>query len=109
MLALFAVYLSQTACAPKPAAEETVMPASTKPAAGESKHRFTGVLHGGVLAIGAETTGWALERDDGTRLDVDVSRAADDAAKLDGQRVVIEGTETTANWLERGPRQLLIA
>ena len=71
--------------------------------------RFTGTLRGGILAVGAETTGWVLGTDDGKRLDVDVSKTADAAAELDGKRVTIEGTSSTANWPERGPRQLLRA
>jgi hypothetical protein len=71
--------------------------------------RFTGTLRGGILAVGAETTGWQLETDDGKRLDVDVSKAADSAAELDGKRVTIEGTSDTVNWPERGPRTLLRA
>lgn len=71
--------------------------------------RFTGTLRGGVVAIGAETTGWVLETDDGRRIDVDVSKAGDAAGKLDGKRVVIEGDVVTANWVERGERDLLMA
>ena len=71
--------------------------------------RFTGTLRGGVLAVGAETTGWVLETDDGKRLDVDVAKAADAAAALDGKRVTIEGVSSTVNWPERGPRPLLRA
>ena len=71
--------------------------------------RFTGTLRGGILAVGAETTGWVLETDDGKRLDVDVSKAAEAAAALDGKRVTVEGVSTTANWPERGPRTLVRA
>lgn len=77
---------------------------STKPA-----RRFTGTLRGGIVAIGAETTGWVLERDGGNRVDVDVSKVADAAATLEGKSVVIEGDIVTANWVERGARQLLMA
>lgn len=78
--------------------------ASTSPA-----RRFTGTLRGGIVAIGAETTGWVLEQDGGDRVDVDVSNVADAAATLDGKRVVIEGDMVTANWVERGAKQLLMA
>ena len=70
---------------------------------------FTGVLRGGIIAVGAETTGWQLERPDGTRVDVDVSKAADAAGRLDGKRVVIHGGMTKANWVERGERPLIVA
>src|SRR5687767_9929320 len=46
--------------------------------------RFTGTLRGGVVAIGAETTGWVLETDDGRRIDVDVSKAPEAADELEG-------------------------
>jgi len=71
--------------------------------------RLTGTLRGGILAIGAETTGWALEIEGGKRIDTDVSKVPDDAAKLQGERVTVEGTLATVNWPERGPRQLLRA
>lgn len=71
--------------------------------------RFTGTLHGGVVAIGAETTGWVLQSDDLGRVDVDVSKAADAAAELDGKPVVIEGELVTVNWPERGEKRMLIA
>lgn len=70
--------------------------------------KFTGTLRGGIMAIGAETTGWVLEID-GKRIDVDVTKAAEAAASLDGKRVVITGGMTTANWVERGEKPLLIA
>ncbi len=69
---------------------------------------FTGTLRGGVIAIGAETTGWLLETEEG-RLDVDVSQAQDAAAKLEGRRVVVEGDVVMANWVERGEKRLLMA
>ena len=71
--------------------------------------RFTGTLRGGIVAIGAETTGWVLERDGGGRVDIDVSKVADAAAALEGKSVVIEGDIVTANWVERGAKQLLMA
>ena len=71
--------------------------------------RFNGTLRGGVVAIGAETTGWVLETDDGRRIDVDVSKAGEAADRLEGKRVLIEGDTVTANWVERGERELLMA
>src|SRR5688572_17593874 len=71
--------------------------------------RFTGTLRGGIIAVGAETTGWQLERPDGSRVDVDVSKSADAAGRLDGKPVVIHGGMTKANWVERGEKPLLIA
>jgi hypothetical protein len=86
-------------------------PSTTNPAPASQPRetRFTGTLRGGVMAIGAETTGWRLERDDGTRVDVSVAKIRDAVAGLDGKRVVIHGGLTTANWTERGRKQLLVA
>ena len=81
-------------------------PAAPTPPAGR---QFTGTLRGGVVAIGAETTGWVLETADRGRLDVDVSKVAAAAEKLEGQAVVIKGELVTANWVERGEKQLLMA
>jgi hypothetical protein len=70
---------------------------------------FTGTLRGRVMAVGGETTGWRLERDDGTRVDVNVSKVRDQLEGMDGRRVVIHGAITTANWTERRRQQLIIA
>src|SRR5689334_5361112 len=70
---------------------------------------FTGTLRGRIMAVGGETTGWRLERDDGTRVDVNVSKVRDALDGMDGKRVVIHGTMTTANWLERGRQPLIMA
>ena len=85
---------------------------STNPAPAASQPRqttFTGILRGRIMAVGAETTGWRLERDDGTRVDVRVANVGDPLEGFDGKRVVIHGTLTTVNWTERGRRELIIA
>jgi hypothetical protein len=83
---------------------------STNPAASQPQQTvFTGMLRGRVMAVGAETTGWRLERDDGTRVDVNVSKVRDQLDGMDGKRVVIHGRITTANWIERRRQQLIIA
>lgn len=91
-----------------PAAQEQPVAAKDAQPPAPAK-RFTGTLQGGVVAIGAETTGWVLQSDDLGRVDVDVSKAADAAAELDGKPVVIEGELVTANWPERGEKRMLIA
>lgn len=91
-----------------PAAQEQPVAATDAQRPAPAK-RFTGTLHGGVVAIGAETTGWVLQSDDLGRVDVDVSKAADAAAKLDGKPVVIEGELVTVSWPERGEKRMLIA
>lgn len=87
--------------APVPAEQQQNQPAPVQ--------RLTGTLRGGVIAIGAETTGWVLETDDAGRVDVDVSKVMDAAQELDGKRVVIEGAMVTATWVERGAKHLLMA
>ena len=84
---------------------------STQPAAASQPREttFTGTLRGRVMAIGGETTGWRLERDDGTRVDVNVSKVRDQLEGMDGKRVVIHGAITTANWIERRNQKLIIA
>jgi hypothetical protein len=79
------------------------------PASQPRQTAFTGTLRGRVMAAGGETTGWRLERDDGTRVDVNVAKVRDSLDGLDGKRVVIHGAITTANWVERGRRELIIA
>ena len=60
------------------------------------------------MAIGGDTTGWRLQRDDdGTSVDVHVSKVRDPLDGLDGKRVVIHGVLTTANWVERGRSPML--
>ena len=87
-------------------------PSSTTNPAPASQPRqttFTGTLRGRVMAVGAETTGWRLERDDGTRVDVSISKVRDSLEGLDGKRVVIHGVIATVNWPERRSQQLLMA
>jgi hypothetical protein len=98
--------------APQVAPQEATMPDTpaapqTRPAT--NPRRFTGTLRGGILAVGAETTGWQLETADGNRVDVNVGKVQDEVMSLDGKRVIIEGTMTTARWVERGSKPLLMA
>lgn len=72
--------------------------------------RFTGTLQSGVVAIGAETTGWRIIGDGQTGgFDVDVSKLQARAKQLDGKRVTITGRMTTRSWPERGETQVLVA
>ncbi len=71
---------------------------------------FTGMLEGGVMAIGGETTGWRLVGDgEAGALMVDVSAVNEQAEKLNGQRVTITGHITTRDYVERGKVTVLIA
>ncbi len=70
---------------------------------------FRGTLHGGIVAVGGETTGWVLQSNDVGRIDVDVTKAVDAAGELDGKPVVIEGDLITTHWPERGEKRMLMA
>jgi hypothetical protein len=93
----------------------TTRPAEEQPVAAKESDRparakrFAGTLHGGIVAIGAETTGWVLESKELGRVDIDVTKAADAAAENDGRAVVVEGELVTVNWPERGERRMLMA
>jgi hypothetical protein len=71
---------------------------------------FTGVLEGGIMAIGGETTGWRLmgEGESG-QLEVDVSAVQPDAERLAGKRVLITGQIQTRDYVERGKVAVLVA
>jgi hypothetical protein len=81
----------------------------TQSADTQPSNRFTGILRGGIIAVGAETTGWLLETEPGKRVDLDVSKVVDTAAGLEGKSVIVHGAMTTANWVESGEKPLLIA
>ena len=85
-------------------------PPATQPAMDDaSATRFTGTLQGGMMAIGGETTGWMLQREGQGQLEVDVSRIFNEARKLQGQRVTIEGKVVQKQYVERGPTPVLVA
>lgn len=90
---------------PKPLADLQDRPADVN-----KMETFTGTLEGGVMAIGGETTGWRLIGDgESGSLELDVSQVADQAEKLDGQRVTITGRVTTRQYIERGEVTILVA
>ncbi len=81
---------------------------ATQPA--EKRTMMTGTLAGGRMAIGGETTGWALIGDGATGgIDVDVSRVRDQANQLEGRRVIITGRMSERTYVERGKVPLLLA
>ena len=64
---------------------------------------LTGVLRGGIVAIGAEHTGWQLERDGGLPpQELGVARVQDAVKKLDGKRVQVTGRLIDKKYTERG-------
>ena len=78
---------------------------------------YTGVLRGGMMAVGGETTGWVLERDGdpavrGVVAPIDLDAAdldPDRLAGLDGRRVTVRGHVGTRDYVERGPTPVLVA
>lgn len=71
---------------------------------------YFGVLRGGYMGIGGESTGWMLSGGKLVRsLEVDVSRVVERANQLDGQLVTISGRVVTKAYVERGPTPILIA
>lgn len=95
---------------------EPASPSTTQSADGDSTpfdtapRSFTGILHGGVVAIGSETTGWALHVPGRSGdLDVDVTAISGQVKALDGRLVTITGRIKQKNWVESGKTQLLIA
>ncbi len=99
--ALLSLPLSMTACSSNRGGDA---PGTLK--AGPSE--LVGVLRGGQVAIGAETTGWLLLMDSRS-VDVDVSKVAGQASQLDGKRVVISGEVITKAYPTRGEVSVMIA
>lgn len=80
--------------------------ANSKPTA----RSYTGTLSGGVMAIGAETTGWQLDRGGQTApLEVDVSLIREQVQPFDGKRVTLYGHVVERDYLERGTVKVLVA
>ncbi len=70
---------------------------------------YSGTLHGGMMAIGGETTGWMLvEEGQSGGLQLDVSRVRDTATRLDGTRVIVYGRMSQREYVERGPVKILV-
>ena len=68
------------------------------------KVALTGVLTGGLMAIGGETTGWKLTYSTGrdpAEIEVDMS-AIKAAEKFDGKKVTAAGTVVSKDYVERG-------
>ena len=70
---------------------------------------LTGTLQGGRIAIGGETTGWALEYRDGTgshSIEVELPGALAARART-GAMVKLTGTIVTREYVERGATRVL--
>lgn len=84
----------------------------TGPAFGDAQPGQTtvaGVLRGGIIAIGGESTGWRLESGDREKpLDVDVSGVIEQAESLRGRLVLARGRMTSRVYTERGETPVLV-
>ncbi len=72
-----------------------------------------GVLRGGIMGIGGESTGWQLEPlpssgGDQPIVELDVTAVAARAGTLSGQRVRVIGRSTTRQYVERGPTRVIV-
>lgn len=86
-------------CAGKSGAGERVSAADLR----EGKVEIIGILQGGQIAIGGETTGWVLNLgDDRGAVEVDVTKVANQAAVAEGKRVVIAGEVVKKAYVTRG-------
>lgn len=85
-----------------------------------SMPRFVGILRSGVMAIGGETTGWVLEREQtdsedaslassARTVDIDVQKVREAAKAFDGRRVIVTGNFVERRYVERGPVSILVA
>ncbi len=69
---------------------------------------LTGTLRGGMMAIGGETTGWTLARDDAAGgVELDVSKVMTDAKRLEGKRVSVTGRMIDKKYVERGTVRMM--
>jgi hypothetical protein len=88
--------------------------APSRPATGATQPvtqptRLTGVLQGGMMAIGGETSGWVLKVDGEQRsVDLDVSAVRERAEPLQGKRVTVTGRTTDKQYVERGTVSVLV-
>ncbi len=78
------------------------------PATAPAAQTLTGVLHGGMMGIGGETTGWNLTQGE-TVTEVDVSAVGAQAEKLDGRRVTLTGSWIIKKYVERGDVKVFVA
>lgn len=73
---------------------------------------LVGRLRGGIVAIGAETTGWAIvphnEQGNLAAVEVDVREVKADAERLEGSEVRAFGVYTERTGLERGKVRVLV-
>jgi hypothetical protein len=84
------------------------------PSAAEDKpakeKEYRGKLRTGLVAIGGETTGYAIETEDGKSLELDFGKSKDlarQADKLDRKMVVVQGVLEVRKGVERKTRSII--
>ena len=94
-----------TAPASKPSTRPTTAPINPP---STQMTTLTGTLHGGMMAIGGETTGWKIVGDGAVGgVELDVSRVKEDAKKLEGKRVTVSGHMVDKKYVERGTVRMM--
>jgi hypothetical protein len=69
----------------------------------------SGTLHTGIVAIGGETTGYAIETADGRMIELQLNRAQQQRAnRLDGRQIEVTGRLTIVQGVERPDREVII-
>lgn len=74
----------------------------------DAQVEVSGTLRSGMMAIGAETTGYELELPADERIEVDLS-GIDDADRHVDRPVRIQGRLEQRDYVERGPTPVLVA
>ena len=69
----------------------------------------TGFIVDGMNYPGGDGTGWELQTDDLGNIEVDVEQVTAQALRFRHQFVTITGYYTTKEYVERGPREVLVA
>ena len=103
----FIVLLACAAFAADGRAADPGVPAERRPrTAPVTEVVLKGVLEQRV-AIGGETTGWALRHGEAQRIELDLSRSGSRGLRA-GTAVVVTGTIVMRTWPERGVVQVLV-
>lgn len=110
MLVLTACERTSPPSAPASSSATTPTPKTTPPTKPQTPNpvttnTYTGTLKGHIAAIGGESTGWALlyiEELENESLEVVVDAVADQAAALEGKRVIVKGDVFKMKLVERG-------
>jgi hypothetical protein len=103
----------------QPPASETPKPTEPTPPKDPDAKRdtaqenvtVTGILRGGIMGIGAEHTGWQIEREGGlSPIELGIGKIGRETAqKFEGKKVTITGKMIDRKYVERGVVKILRA